>query len=526
MKTKICSVAEAVAMIRLGNTVVFSGFVGVGTPEAVIAALEKRFLETCEPRDLTLVFSAAPGDGEDKGLNRLAHDGLVKRLIGGHFNPVPRLTRLALSGKCEAYNLPLGVMSHLYREIAGGKPWLISKVGLGTFVDPRNDGGKMNSRTTEDLVELREFEGEERLFYKTFPIDVAILRGTTADPSGNVTMEKEAATLDNLLLAMAAKARGGIVIVQVEGIAPAGSLNSRDIKIPGHLVDHVVTAPLEDHMQTYGTPYNGAFSGEFRAPPDRAASMKLDERTIIARRAAFELLMGSVVNLGIGIPAGIAAVAAEENIVNSVTLTTEAGSIGGIPQGGLDFGAAINPESILDQNQMFDLIDSGWLDVAFLGFGEVDAQGNVNASKFGGGFAGAGGFINISQNTPRLVFCSTFTAGGLVTEVKDGKLAILKEGRHMKFVEEVEQITFSGKYAREGTQTVLFVTERCVFSLTPEGLELTEVAPGIDIERDILAHMKFRPIIRKPPRQMAAAIFNEGPMGLSKFHPTPRNPII
>ncbi|TBC88666.1 acyl CoA:acetate/3-ketoacid CoA transferase [Rhizobium ruizarguesonis] len=516
MKTKICSAAAAVAMIRSGNTVASSGFVGVGTPEAPIAALEKRFLETGEPRNLTLVFSAAPGDNKSKGLNRLAHNGLVKRLIGGHFKPVPKLAKLALSGKCEAYNLPLGVISHLYREIAGGKPRLFSKVGLGTFVDPRNGGGKMNSRTTEDLVELREFEGEERLFYKTFPIDVAFLRGTTADPSGNVTMEKEAATLDNLLLAMAVKAGGGIVIVQVERIAPAGSLHSRDIEIPGHLVDYVVVAQPEDHMQTYATHYNGALCGEFRAPLDSAPSMKLDERKIIARRAAIELRMGSVVNLGIGIPAGIAAVAAEEKIIESVTLTTEAGSIGGIPQGGLDFGAAINPESILDQNQMFDLIDSGWLDVAFLGFGEVDAQGNVNASKFGGDFAGAGGFINISQNTGRLVFCGMFTAGGLVTEVKDGKLTILQEGRHMKFVEDVEQITFSGEYARDRYQTVLVVTERCVFSLTPDGWELIEVAPGIDIERDILAHMKFRPIIRKP-REMVAAIFTEGPMGLDKF---------
>ncbi|TBB59233.1 acyl CoA:acetate/3-ketoacid CoA transferase [Rhizobium ruizarguesonis] len=525
MKTKICSAAAAVAMIRSGNTVASSGFVGVGTPEALIAALERRFLESDEPRALTLVFSAAPGDNKSKGLNRLAHDRLVKRLIGGHFGLVQKLTQLAISGKCEAYNLPLGVMSHLYREIAGGRPRLFSKVGLGTFIDPRNGGGKMNCKTTEDLVELREFEGEEWLFYKTFPIDVAFLRGTTADPSGNVTMEKEAATLDNLLLAMAVKASGGIVIVQVERIAPAGSLHLRDVKIPGHLVDYVVTAPPEHHMQTYGTHYNGAFSGEFQAPLDSAPSMKLDERKIIARRAAYELRMGSVVNLGIGIPEVIAMVAAEENIIGSVTLTTEAGSIGGIPKGGLDFGAAINPEAILDQNQMFDLIDGGGLDKAFLGFGEVDAQGNVNVSKFGGGFPGAGGFINISQNTPRLVFCSTFTAGGLVTEVRDGKLAILQEGRHMKFVEEVEQITFSGKSARDRHQAVLAVTERCVFSLSPEGWELIEVAPGIDIERDILAHMKFRPIIRKP-REMAAAIFNEGPMGLSKFHPTPRNPII
>ncbi|MBY3178856.1 acyl CoA:acetate/3-ketoacid CoA transferase [Rhizobium leguminosarum] len=497
--TKIVSAAEAVAIICPGDTVAFSGFVGIGTPEAVICALEKRFLESGEPSNLTLVFAAAPGDGKDKGLNRLAHDGLVKRLIGGHYGLVPKLTQLALSGKCEAYNLPLGVMSHLYPEIARGKPWLISKVGLRTFVDPRNGGGKLNSNTTDDLIVLREIDGKPLLFYKTFPIDVAILRGTRADPSGNVTMEKEAATLDNLQLAMAAKASGGIVIVQVEGIAPAGSLNPRDVKIPGHLVDYVVVAAPEDHMQTYATQYNGAFSGDSRPPPDSAASMKLDERKIIARRSAFELRMGDVVNLGIGMPEGIAAVAAEEKIIDLVKLTTESGTIGGTPQSGLDFGAAINPESIIDQNQMFDLIDGGGLSFACLGFAQVDAQGNVNVSQFGDKLAGAGGFINISQNTPRLVFCGKFTHDG-----------------QAKFIKEVEQITFSGEYAREAHQTVLYVTECCVFKLTAEGLELIEVAPGFDIERDILRYMKFLPIIRKP-REMAAEIFVDGPMNLHKL---------
>ncbi|XIE09570.1 malonate decarboxylase subunit alpha (plasmid) [Rhizobium ruizarguesonis] len=497
--TKIVSGAEAVAIIRSGDTVAFSGFVGIGTPDAVICAIEKRFLETGEPRNLTLVFAAAPGDREDKGLNRLAHDGLVKRLVGGHFALVPKLAQLAASGECEAYNLPLGIISHLFREIAGGKPGLISKVGLRTFVDPRNGGGKLNSKTTEDLVQLMEIDGKPLLFYKGFPIQVAILRGTRADPSGNVTMEKEAVTLDNLPLAMATKASKGIVIVQVERIAAAGSLNPRDVKIPGHLVDYVVVAEPEHHMQTYATQYNGAFSGEFRAPPDRAASMELNERKIIVRRCALELRKGDVVNLGIGMPEGVAAVATEENIINQLTLTTESGTIGGTPQRGLDFGAAINPESIIDQNQMFDFIDGGGLDLACLGFAQVDAQANVNVSQFGGKLAGAGGFINITQNTRRVLFCGTFTDKG-----------------RAKFIKEVEQITFSGDYAREAHQTVLFVTERCVFSLTPEGLELTEVAPGIDIERDILAHMEFLPIIREP-REMPAVIFTDGPMNLDKL---------
>nr|WP_172682377.1 CoA-transferase [Sinorhizobium meliloti] len=513
MRDKIISAAEAVAMIRSGDTVATSGFVGIGTPNAVICALEKRFLGTGEPRNLTLVFAAAPGDGKGQGLDRLAHEGLVKRLVGGHYNLVPKLARRARSGECEAYNLPLGCVSHLFREIAGGKPWLISKVGLRTFIDPRNGGGKMNSNTTEDLVELMEIDGEEWLRYKSFPINFAILRGTTADPLGNVTMEKEALTLDNRSLAMAAKNCGGTVIVQVERIAD-GWLNPHAVKIPGALVDCVVVAGAEDHAQTYATQYNGAFSGELRTPPDRAASMELNARKIIARRCALELRKGDVVNLGIGMPEGVAEVATEEKIITFVSLTAEAGTIGGIPQGRLDFGAAINPESIIDQNQMFDFINGGGLDLACLSFAQVDAQGNVNVSRFGGRLAGAGGFINISQNARRLVFCGTFTNQPKI-EIRDGKLAILQEG-HAKFIEEVEQITFSGEYAREGHQTVLYVTERCVLSLTPEGLELTEVAPGIDIERDILAHMKFRPIIREP-REMAAVIFTEGPMNLNKL---------
>jgi len=516
MRDKIVSARDAVAIIRSGDTIASSGFVGVGTPDAVISAIETRFLETGEPRDLSLVFAAAPGDGRDKGLNRLAHDGMVKRLVGGHFGLIPKLAEKAVSGECEAYNLPLGCVSHLFRQIAGRKAGLMSKVGLGTFVDPRNGGGKINANTTEDLVELMEIEGEPWLFYKTFPIHVAILRGTTADPFGNVTMEKEALTLDNLSLAMAAKNCKGFVIVQVERIAAAGSLNPRHVRIPGALVDCVVVAEPEHHAQTYATQYNGAFSGEFRAPPDRAAAMVLDERKVIARRCAFELPMGGVVNLGIGMPEGVAAVATEEKIINFLTLTAEPGIIGGIPQGGLDFGAAVNAEAIIDQNQMFDFYDGGGLDLACLGLAQVDAEGNVNVSMFGGRLAGAGGFINISQNARRLVFCGTFRAGGLRTEVRDGKLSILQEGRQSKFIGAVEQITFSGRFAREARQSVLFVTERCVFSLTPDGLELTEVAPGIDVERDILAHMKFRPIIRKP-REMAAVIFGDGPMNLDKL---------
>ncbi|HJZ21827.1 MAG TPA: CoA-transferase, partial [Bradyrhizobium sp.] len=342
---------------------------------------------------------------------------------------------------------------------------------------------------------------------------VAIIRGTTADRNGNISMEKEALTLDALALATAAKNCKGFVIAQVERVAATGSLNPRHVKIPSVLIDCVVVAQPENHVQTYATGYNGAFCGELRAPADRNVPMALDNRKIIARRCALELPMGGVVNLGIGMPEGVASVAAEEKLFDFVTLTAEPGIIGGIPQGGLDFGAAINAESIIDQNQMFDFYDGGGLDLACLGMAQVNASGDVNVSLFNGRLAGAGGFINISQNARELIFAGTFTTGGLKTAIVDGGLKIISEGKSSKFVDKVDQVTFSGRLAAANGQPVLYVTERCVFKLSREGLELLEVAPGIDIDRDILALMGFKPIV-KSPRAMDAAIFSEALMRL------------
>ncbi|MCE2915432.1 MAG: acyl CoA:acetate/3-ketoacid CoA transferase [Rubrivivax sp.] len=495
---KRVTAAEAVALVRDGDTLATGGFVGIGFAENLAVALEQRFLISGQPKGLRLVYAAGQGDGRTRGLNHLAHEGLVDRVIGGHWGLVPGLQKLAVDNRIEAWNLPQGVISHLFRDIAAGKPGHLSRVGLGTFVDPRLGGGKLNARTTEDRVSLTEIEGETYLFYKAFSIDVAFIRATTADPEGNLTMEREALTLESLAIAMAVRNSGGIVIAQVERLAAAHSLNSRDVRIPGVLVDCVVLAERpEYHWQTFAEPYSAAFAGELRVPAASVPSMPAGDRKTIARRAALELRPNAVVNLGIGMPEGVAAVAAEEKVIDLITLTAEPGTIGGIPAGGLNFGAAVNAQAIVDQPYQFDFYDGGGLDIAFLGLAQADAQGNVNVSKFGPRLAGAGGFINISQNAKRLVFVGSFAAAG-----------------ERKFVPEVEHRTFSGREAWRRGQPVLYVTERCVFGLHERGLQLLEIAPGLDLERDILAGMGFEPVIDGPPRPMDAAVFADAPMGL------------
>lgn len=515
MRVRIMSAYEAVMKIESDSTLAVDGFFGSCFPEELALELENRFLETGEPRNLTLMYCAGQGDGNGRGLNHLGHKGLLKRVIGGHWGPLPRIQKLAAENEIEGYNLPQGVISHMFRDIAAGKPGVLTHVGLNTFVDPRIEGGKVNSSAREDIVELISIHDQEYLFYKTRPVHFALLRGTSADENGNVTMEKESLSVEMLSVAAACKNSGGKVIVQVERLVKAGTLNPKLVKIPGIYVDTIVIASKpEYHMQTFSEQYNPSYSGEIRIPLETVKPMEMDERKIICRRAAMELKEYAVINLGIGMPEGVASVANEEGIVDKVIPTVEPGPIGGVPASGVSFGCAANPEAVIDQPNQFDFYQGGGLDMAFLGLAQVDRNGNVNVSKFGKRIPGCGGFIDITQNAKKVAYCGTFTADGLKIEVCEGGLKIIKEGKVKKFIKDVEQITFSGKYALKTGQPVLYITERAVFELTKEGVMLKEIAPGIRIKEDILDQMDFEPCMPDTIQKMDIRIFMKQKMGL------------
>ncbi|HPX86684.1 MAG TPA: CoA-transferase [Candidatus Hydrogenedentes bacterium] len=512
----ILSAEEAVKRIPDGATV----FVLPMPLEEVFPAFYRVYEETGSPRDLTVVWAAGigPFNADPRGMNHFAHPGMVKRVILGHVGLNHAMVKVIGANEVEAYNFPQGVISQWFREVAAGRPGLITRVGLGTFVDPRIEGGKLNDRTRqcEDLVEVVTIGDKELLRYKPIRGDVGVIRGTTADPYGNITSENEAILMEPLEIAMAAKNSGGLVIAQVERLSDTPALPSA-VTIPGVMVDIIVVASSQEkHPHTLFADHDPSYTGAARADLSKdLAPMPLCAEKVICRRAFQEISRGDLVNLGVGIPMGVAKVAQEEGLLDNITLTTELGVIGGLPQGGKNFGPAQNPHAIISQAAMFDYYDGGGINISCVGIAQVDGEGNVNVSKLGSHVIGSGGFINITQSSPKVMFCGEFTAAGTDVVVEDGKIVIRSEGKAVKFVKEVGQITFSGKVAREEGHKVLYITERCVFQLTPEGVVLTEIAPGVDLEQDILARMEFRPLISPELKEMDPRLFADAPMSSS-----------
>lgn len=504
---RVLSPDEAAGLIPAGATVAIQGSGGgAAEPTALLRAIRRRFDRENAPRDLTLIHATGLGDRDTFGTDILAVRGLVKRDIAGHLAMAPQMGRMIRDNEIECYNFPQGVISQLFGAIGGRKPGVLTKVGLRTFVDPRLQGGRMNAATVEELVQLVNLGGEEWLFFPRLKIDVALIRGTTIDRNGNLSYDEEAVLLEGNAIAQAARAGGGIVIAQAKYLVDCGAIPAKSVRVPGICVDYIVIDP--DQSQTARTHFEPALAGLARLPVSALPPLPLDARKVVARRAAQELQAGAVVNLGVGMPDGIASVAAENGLYRTLTLTLEQGVVGGVPAGGIEFGVAYNPEAIIPEDQQFNFYDGGNLDLAFLGMAQADAEGNVNVSKVGDMLAGCGGFINISQNARKVVFCGTLTVRGLECEIGGGRLQIRQEGQIRKFVEQVEQVTFSGSLARESGRSILYVTERAVFELRSNGMTLTEIAPGIDLERDVIAQMGFRPAVATPLKRMDEALFN------------------
>jgi acyl CoA:acetate/3-ketoacid CoA transferase len=495
-KTKFVTAEAAAACIRNGDTVTIAGNgAGMVAAEAIFAAVEKRFLESGEPRDLTLVHSLGLGDRDELGTNRFAHEGMVRKVIASHFTWSTKMQELIREEKVEAYCFPAGVVQQLLREIGAGRPGLITHSGLGTFVDPRQDGGRCNQRSRESLVEVMTIDGKDVLHYKPFKVDVAIIRGTYADAKGNISPEEEAVDLDLHTMALAAHNSGGVVLAQVRQVVECGALKARSVRVPGIMVDAVVVDA--DQQLFYGMGYDPTVSGQRRAHMGGLVAeipSKL-ERRVIARRAAMELKPDASVNFGFGIPGGIFGVIAEQGAGDEFWMSVEQGVHNGRMLDDRLFGAARNADAILPSIEQFDYYSGGGIDITFLGMGEADAEGNVNVSHLGGNLIGPGGFMEIAQNAKKVVFCGTFDAQGSQLLWQDGKLSVARPGKVRKLVERVGRITFSAAYARSHGQQVLYVTERAVFRLDADGMRLIEIAPGIKIERDILPYMAFKPLM-------------------------------
>ncbi len=506
--TKFIDREGVAALVKDGDTVGLIGG-GGGLVEATLLhhEVEKRFKAEGAPRNLTVLHALGVGDRGERGVNRFAHEGMVKRVIGGHWVWSPRMQELARDNKIEAYVFPGGVMMQLMREIAAKRPGLITHVGLGTFVDPRHGGGRMNEAAKDDLVDLIEIDGTTYLRYRPFPVDVALLKGSFADEDGNISLDQEPANVDIYAMAAAAHNSGGKVIFQVKERVPNGTLPARSVRVPSAIVDAIVVDP--EQRQGYDLVYDPAISGERFVEEENLSVPGFSVRQIIARRAREELVDGAVINYGFGIPDEVASIVASEGAQRRYYQTIEHGTYGGTLLTGTLFGYARNPTCMIDGPSQFDFYSGGGLDIAFLGFGEIDRHGNVNVSKLGGLTVGPGGFIDIAQNARKMVFVGTFDAKGAKLSSGDGKLTIERYGDVRKLVDAVEQITFSGAQAIAQGQHVLYVTERCVFELKEDGLHLTEIAPGVDLQRDVLERMEFAPIVDSPLHVMSETHFIE-----------------
>lgn len=522
-RIQFLSFADAAALIPSEATVTVSSSSGLGCPDTLLRAIGERFIWEGEPRALTMIHPIAAGDMYGiTGIDHLAQPGLLKRIIAGSYPsgpssfPSPKIWQMIDNNELEAYNFPSGVLFHMHREAAAKRPGVLTAVGLDTVVDPRRQGGRMNAATTEELVQVVDFDGQEWLYFRALPIDVALIRGTTADEMGNITMEHEGAYLGALDQALAVRNNGGIIIAQVERITAAGALSPQAVRVPGILVDYVVVD--SGQMQTTETVYDPAISGELRRPLSAFSPVEWGPDKVIARRAALELCEGDAVNLGFGLSALIPRVLLEEKLQNAVTWIIEQGAIGGMPLEGFQFGCAVNAQAIIPSSDQFTYFQGGGFDRSFLSFMQVDEDGNVNVSRLAARphvTAGIGGFIDIIANVRHIVFSGYFTTGGLKIVLADGELRIEREGRSRKFVSAVEQVTFSGRQARKRDQHVTYVTERCVLQLKPEGLTVVEIAPGIDLERDILNQTEI-PLCVSPDLQlMDSRLFSPEPLGLT-----------
>lgn len=522
--SKVISAKEAAELVKDRDTLCVGGFIGFGLAEDVLTQLEKRYLEDGHPKDLSLLYAAGlAGDGKTRGSNHFGHEGMVRRMYCGNNSQNPVMAEYIANNLFPTYMAPQGVICHLFRAIAAGEPGVVTHVGLGTYCDPRVGSCKANAKCDEDdegVVELVNIKGKDYLFYPSLPIDICFIKGTSADEYGNISIEHEAVCIEQYEIAAATRNSGGIVVAQVDRLVQRGTIPPSSVVVPGIMVDHVVVGDPANSRQHYDPAvdqdYVAAWTGEIKIPLASLAPLPLNVRKVCGRRGIFELKRGGLTNLGVGMPASIAAVANEEGIADQVILSIESGVTGGIPAAGLSTGAAYNPEAIIKQVDIFDFYDGGGIDVAYLGLAQVDAQGNVNVSKFANRVTGPGGFIDITQNAKKVCFMGSFTAGKSQIQVGDGALTILADAPGIKFVKEVEQITFSGAYSRqEGKQEVLFITERAVFRLAKEGLELIEIAPGVDLDKDILAHMEFRPLIAEDLKLMDPRIFSQACMSIT-----------